>query len=103
MKTGKRLVGAGFELGEGLGILRRRRSLERRCRQRFVSAKRLAAPAQHQVADRPSPKLFGSIGDRGADANTGAEKLVGRLEPCCGVNGVTIGRVIEKTTAAEIA
>src|ERR1700689_3812392 len=60
---------SGFELGEGLRILRRGRSLECRLRQRFESPQRLAATAQHQIADRSPLKFFGIIGDRGADAN----------------------------------
>src|SRR6267142_2490570 len=56
-----------------------------------------------KVADRPSPKLFRGIGDRGADATAGAEKLVGGLKPRRGVDGVAIGGVIEEAAAAEIA
>ncbi len=79
-----------------------RRFLERGRPQRLVSAERLAAPAQHQVADRPPLKILGGIGDRGADANARAEKLVGALEPRCDVDGVAIGGVIEETVAAEV-
>jgi hypothetical protein len=48
---------AGFELGEGFGILCRRRTFERRRRQRLEGAKRLAATTQHQIADRPPSEI----------------------------------------------
>ncbi len=112
VKTGQRVVGmrpdqgregrhrrgvASFQLGEGFGILRGRRSIENRCGQRLERAQRLAAPAQHEIADRASLKFPGAVGDRGADADAGAEKLVGGLQPRRGVDGVAIGGVVEKT------
>src|SRR4051794_38068666 len=102
-KGGHRRRVTGFKLGEGFGILLGRGTSERGLRQRFVSAQRLTPPAQHQIADRPATKLFGAVGNGGADANAGAEKLVGGLEPCRGVDGVTIGGVVEEAAAAKIA
>ena len=93
---------AGFQLGEGFRILPGCRPFERRRLQRLVSAERLAAPAQHEIADRPSLEIVGATGNRGADANAGAEKLVGALEPRRGVDGIAIGGVIEETVAAEV-
>ena len=72
---------AGLQLGKGLGILPGRRSLKYRRRQRLVGPERLAASAQHEIADRPSLEILGGFGDGGADANARAEKLVCALEP----------------------
>ena len=83
--------------------MRGRRSLECRLSQQFVSPQRFAAPAQHQITDRPAAKLRRAIGDRGADANTRAEGLVGRFKPRRGVDGIAVRRVIEETPAAKIA
>src|SRR3984885_16310490 len=94
---------SGLKLGEGLAILRRRRSLECRLRQRLVSPQRLAAPAQQEIADRPAAKLLRAVSNRGADANARTEKLVGGLKPRRGVDGVAIRRIVEEATAAEIA
>src|ERR1700735_5236425 len=94
---------SGFELGERLTILRRRRSVESRLRQRFVSPQRLAAPAQHQITDRPATKLLCAVSDRGSDANMCPKKLVGSLQPRRRVDGVAISGVVEETAAAEVA
>src|SRR3984957_3038316 len=102
-KRGHRRDVSGLELGEGLGILRRRRPPKCRLRQRLVSAQRLAAPAQQEIADRPAAKLLCAVSDRGADANARTEKLVGGLKPRRGVDGVAIRRIVEEATAAEIA
>src|ERR1700676_1077503 len=94
---------AGLQLGESLGILPDRGPLERRRPQWLVGPKRLAAPAQQQIADRPALEIRRAFGDAGADANARAEKLVGGLEPRRDVDGVAIGSVIEEAVAAEIA
>src|ERR1700719_2392333 len=91
-----------FELGKRLGILRRRRFVESRLPQRLIGPKRFAAPAQHQVSDRSASKLLCAVSDRGADANTRAQKLVGGLKPRRSVDGVTIRRIVEEAAAAEI-
>src|ERR1700722_2998886 len=92
----------GFELGEGLGILRRHRPPECRLRQRLVSPQRLAAPSQQEVADRPAVKLRCAVSDRGTDANACAKKLVGGLKSCRSIDGVAISGVVEETAAAEV-
>src|ERR1700719_1294811 len=91
-----------FELGKRLGILRRRRFVESRLPQRLIGPKRFAAPAQHQTADRSASKLLCAVSDRGADANTRAEKLVGSLQPRRRVDSVAISGVVEETAAAEV-
>src|SRR6185437_7475154 len=94
---------ARLEFCKSFGILRGRLALEAFGRQRLEGAQRLAASAQHEITDRPALKPCDAVGDRGADANSGAEMLVGRLEPRRGVDGVAIGGVVEETAAAEIA
>src|SRR6266576_1843036 len=64
----------GLQLGEGLGILRCRRPLKCCFRQRLVGPERLAAPAAHEIADRPSLETLGASGYGGADANARAEE-----------------------------
>src|SRR3954452_763899 len=71
--------------------------------QRLERAEGLSAPAQHEIADGPTPEVLGGICDGGADANAGAEELVGRLEPGSGVDGVSIAVVVEEAVAAEIS
>ena len=91
-----------LELGKSLGILRSRRALKTLRRQRLESAQRPAASAQYEITDRTAPKIRDTAGDRGADADAGAQMLVGGLEPCRGVDGVAVSRVVEETVAAEI-
>src|SRR6478672_4320717 len=96
MKSGQRVVGvqadqrrkgwhrrsvASLELGERFSISCGGGRLERGVLQRFERAKRLATAAEQDIADWPSLKITGAIGRRGANANAGAEMLVGGLEP----------------------
>src|SRR6202011_4274494 len=53
--------------------------------------------------NRSAFEIFSSLGDRSADANAGAQKLVGGLKPGRGVDGIAIGGVIEEAAATEIA
>ena len=62
---GCRVVGLQFR--EGFEILLTHRRLKHRRRQRLKGAKRFAAPAQHDIADRPPPEVLGRIGDGGTE------------------------------------
>src|ERR1700722_391875 len=101
-KARHRLNFTCFELGKGLRILLRRRSMETRLRKRLKGPQRLAAPTQHKIADRPASKLLCAVSDRGADANMRSEKLVGSLQPRRRVDSVAISGVVEETAAAEV-
>src|SRR3954453_18052594 len=110
MKSGQRVVGmqtdqcskgrhrrwvAGLKLGEGLDILSGGRRPEQDVLKRFKSPKRLGAPAQLNLANWSPLKISGGCGCRCADANAGAQILVGRLKPRCGIDGIAIGGVVE--------
>jgi hypothetical protein len=69
---------------------------------RFEGAQRLGPAAQHEVANRPTMKLLHFLGQGGADADAGAELLIGGLEPRGDVNGVAVSRLVEEPLAAEI-
>ena len=118
MKSGQRVVGvqadqgregwhrrgvARLELGERVAILRVDGRLERGVLQWFECAKWLATAAQQDISNWPSLKIAGSVGRRGADANAGAEMLVGGLKPRSRVDGVAVSGVVEETAAAKIA
>src|SRR3979490_3199124 len=66
-----------------------------------------AAPSPPAARTRPPPppppELLGAFGDGGADADAGAEELVGALQPRRDVDGIAIGGVVEEAVAAEIA
>src|SRR5947209_16038393 len=118
MKSGQRVVGvqadqrregwhrrgiASLELGERVAILRVGGRVEVGVLQWFERAKRLATAAQQDIADRSPLKTASAVGSRGADANAGAEMLVGGLKPRSRVDGVTVSGVVEETAAAKIA
>jgi hypothetical protein len=118
MKSGQRVVGmqadqcskgrhrrciAGLQPGEGLDILRGGRRPERHVLKRLKSTERLAASAQHNFTDGSSLKIAGGLGCRCTDANSGAEILVGCLEPGCGIDGIAVRGVVEEPTAAKVA
>src|SRR5262249_44679450 len=94
---------AGRELGKRLRILESCRC--RKCLrfQWFIGAKWFTAPAQDEIANWTSLKVFGAIGDDGADANAGAQKLVGSLKPRCRIDGIAVRGVVEKAAATKIA
>ncbi len=93
----------GFELGEGIQVSLGGGVVILLGAQRLESAQRFGLAAQHQIADRPAAEAIDLAGQRRADANTGAELLIGGFQPRRDIDGVAIGGVIEETIAAEIA
>ena len=62
----------GLQFGEGFGILLCRRRLEYSRRQWLVGTKRLTAPAQNEIADRPPAEVFRPLRHSRAHADAGA-------------------------------
>ncbi len=102
-KGGDRAWVMRFELDEGFGIGRHRRTCKFFGSERLVSAQRFAPAAQPEIADRAAIKSFRLLGGDRADADARAELLVDRFEPRRGVDRVAVSRVVKKPPAAEIA
>ena len=102
-KGGDRAGIVGFEFGEGIQVALVAGSVVLLGPQRLESAQRLGLAAQHQIADRPAAESLDLAGERRADADAGAELLVGGFQPRRDIDGVAIGGVIEEAAAAEIA
>ena len=94
---------AGFELGEGFGVLGRRRTFERRRRQRLEGAKRFAATTQHQIADRPPSKFLELSATAALTQMRVPRNLLVASGARGGIDGIAIGGVIEEPAAPEIA
>src|ERR1700719_395933 len=94
---------SGKELGECLQVALCRRGLVSLTGKRLEGAQSLSSASQHQLAHRSAPKVPHLRRQECADANTGAELLVGNLQPCCDVDGVAVGRVIEEPATTEVA
>src|ERR1043166_6348576 len=87
--------GIEIAFGGGIIILLFRKGLE--------SAYHLASASQDKIADRPPVKLLHPFRQGRADANTGAELFVSRFEARCHIDGIAVGRVVEKPAAPKIA
>ncbi len=72
-------------------------------RERLVDGELLAAPLEHRLADDPEVDVLAALDGGAADADPGAEVLVGALEPGGGVHRVADGGVVEPPLAAEVA
>src|ERR1700748_866135 len=79
-KRGHRQSVARLQFGECLEVLRGRRCQEGRSLQGLEGAQRLAATAQHEIADRSSLEARACFSNTGADANASPQKLVGGFE-----------------------
>ena len=93
----------GLQFGECFAVLPRRRGLEDGRRQGLVGPQRLAAAAQHEIADRPPAEVFRPLRRSRAHADAGAEILVGGLQPRRDIDRIAIGCVIEKPITSEVS
>ena len=94
---------ARFQLGKGLEITLCRGICVLLGPKGFESTQCLRLTPQNQVAHRSAPELFHPRRKRCADTYARAELLVGGFEARRNVYGITVGRVVEETTTAEIA
>ena len=94
---------ARFQLGKGLQITLGRGVLILLDPQRLEGAQGFRPAPQQQVAYRPAVEVLHFCREDRADANAGAELLVGGFQSRGDVDGVAIGRVVEEAAAAEIA
>ena len=94
---------AGLQLGKGLQIALCRWVFVLFDPKRLEGTQRLGPAPQHQIADRSAAEVLDLRREGCADANAGAELLVGGFQPRRDVDGVAIGGVVEEAAAAEIA
>jgi len=66
-------------------------------------ADRLGPASQEEVSNGATTEIRHLFSEAAAHANTGAERLVGRLQARSNIDGVAIGAVIEEPSPAEIA
>src|SRR5450830_1883122 len=71
--------------------------------QRLEGAEGLRPAPQQKVPHRTTPEVLYLCREDCADANAGAELLVGGFQPRRDVDGIAIGCVVEETAATEIA
>ena len=71
--------------------------------QRLEGTKGFRSAPQQKVSHRTAPEVLYLCREDCADANAGAELLVGCFQPRRNVDGVAIGCVVEEAAAPEIA
>ena len=93
---------SGFEFGKGHQITACRGIFELFYPKRLEGTQSLRPAPQHQVTYRSTPEFLHFRRDYCANANAGAQLLIGGFQSCCNVDGVALGCVVEKATATEI-
>ena len=93
---------AGFQLGKRLQITLRRGIFVLLASKGLKSSQSFCPTPQNKVADRSAPEILHLRRERRADADAGAELLVGGFQSRRNVDGVAIGCVVEEATATEI-